>query len=77
MAGSGATAAPALIDPAQANPERIRTAELGNRDDRRLWRLPRPEFSVSGSDSEAPLRQDPAESRYFLGLLHGVREAAE
>jgi hypothetical protein len=55
-----------------ANLERIRTAQLANREKRGLLRLRGPEPAVSGSDAREPDRQNPAESREFPGLDLGV-----
>ncbi len=57
----------------QANLERIRTAQLGNREKRGLQLMLGPEPSVSGSDAPELNGQNPAESLEFLGLYLDAR----
>ena len=56
-----------------ANLGRIRTAQLGNRENPGLLRLRCREPALSGSDTRRRDAQHPAESRSFLGLFPGVR----
>jgi hypothetical protein len=56
-----------------ANLERIRTAQLANREKRSLRRPLCPEPAVSGSVPRRPDAQHPAESRSFLGPFPGAR----